>query len=91
MAVGYIVTFGWPKTPTEGPDSVKAMFKAYAEACKKHNLSLVMYGGPFGVPEPMMYVLKGKTADWENALMDMSYYQALPLDRTRTILVWDYE
>ena len=66
------------------------MFKTYEEACKKHNLLLVFYGGPFGVPEPMMHVLKGKAADWENALMDMSYFQANPLDKTRPVLVWDY-
>ena len=91
MAVGYYVIYGWPKNPPEGPDSIKATFKTFKEACKKYNLTLVFYGGPFGVPEPMMYVLKGKVADWENALMDMNYFQAAPLDRTRTVLVWDYE
>ena len=91
MAIGYIVVYGWPKKQPEGPDSIKAMFEAFKEACKKCNLTLVLYGGPFGVPEPMVYVLKGTVADWEKALMDTSYRDAAPLNKTRTVMVWDYE
>ena len=91
MAIGYIITYGWYKNPPEGPDRIKKMYAAFKEACKKHNLTLVFYGGPFGVPEPAMYVLKGKVSDWEKSMMDVSFYPNIPLDKTRTVLVWDYE
>ena len=91
MHIGYFVVYGWPKKPAEGPDGIKTVFNKFKETCKKYKLTLVFYGGPFGVPEPMMFVLKGKVADWESALMDMNYHQAAPLDRTRTVFVWDYE
>lgn len=91
MHIGYFITFGWYKNPPGNPENIKKMYSSFKEACKKHNLTLVFYGGPFGVPEPAMYVLKGKAADWEKAIGDVSFGNATPLDRTRTVLVWDFE
>jgi len=38
-----------------------------------------------------MFVLKGKVTDWEKALPEEDFSSQAPLERTRTVLVWDYE
>ena len=60
MAIGYYMVFGWPKKQPTKPDDIKNTFSAFRELCKKHKLTLVFYGGPYGVPEPFVYVVKGK-------------------------------
>ena len=91
MEIGYIVVFGWPKKPSNKVENLRSQFNSFKEACKKHKLTLVFYGGPFGVQEPLMFVLKGKVTDWEKALPEEDFSSQAPLERTRTVLVWDYE
>ncbi|MBN2335225.1 hypothetical protein JXL21_06660 [Candidatus Bathyarchaeota archaeon] len=91
MAIGYYIVYGWYKKPPEGQESVKKMYAPFKEACKKHDLKLVFYGGPFGVPEPAVHVIKGKVSDWEKAISDPDVNGKTPLEKTRTVMVWDYE
>ena len=91
MAIGYYMVFGWYKKPPLTQENIKKLYASFKEVCKKHYLTLVFYGGPYGVSEPAMYVLKGKVTDWEKATSDVNYDSQTPLDNTRTVMVWDFE
>lgn len=54
-------------------------------------MKLIFWGDPFGVPEPQVFTLKiGSIPDWENAIQDVEYASAIPLENTRTLFVMDY-
>ena len=65
-------------------------FDKYAKELEKHNIKLLFGSGAFGVSEPMMYVDQfDDIKDWEKAGR-AGVLAFCPIDRTRTILGWDY-
>lgn len=91
MRIGYLIVFGTLKEPYADIDDARNRWEAFDEVCERHGMKLIFWGDPFGVPEPQVFTLKiGSIPDWENAIQDVEYASAIPLENTRTLFVMDY-
>ena len=85
--IGYAPIFGWEK---EGVNyaNIGEGFDKFAKELEKYNIKLIFWAGAFGAPEPMMYAQQfDDIKDWEKAGPALAF---CPIERTRTILGWDY-
>ena len=89
MHIGYVTTYGWWKDENITPEGSRKAFKKFEKITKEKGMELLFWAGSYGVPEEAMFTVKVKDIkDWETA--GMEYFQAIPLNKTRTIFGWDF-
>lgn len=79
----YYIIYGNPK---EGVTSEN--YEKFGKAVEKHGLKLKFYGGPFGVSEGMVIVLKGPIAGYEELIGDSDTFALFPITNNRTVTVY---
>jgi hypothetical protein len=91
MPFTHWMIFGQPKKAYT-QDEAKKTWGEFKKALKEGKLELMGPWGPFGVPEGMSFMLKGKNADFEKYIGSEAW-QKCPLEKTRTIslftMPWD--
>ena len=83
MPFTHWMIFGQPKEGVN-PDTAPKAWAEFRELLKGVNLKMAGPWGPFGVPEGMSFMLKGKNADFEEYI-NSGLFQKSPIEKTRTV------
>jgi hypothetical protein len=83
MPFTHWMIYGQPKEGIN-PDTAAEAWAEFKEALKGVNLKMAGPWGPFGVPEGMSFMLKGKNADFEKYI-GSDVFQKCPIGKSRTV------
>ena len=79
----HYIIYGNEKEGTTPEDYVK-----FGKAVEKLGLKLEFNGGPFGVSEGSVIVLKGPIASYEKLMGDTETFSKFPITNNRTVTVY---
>ena len=66
-------------------------FEKFGKVLKKYNMELMFWGGSFGTPEGLVYVMKGNMEDYQSMFGNEDFSDANPFIRPqRTTMVMKF-
>ena len=82
-AFEYYIIYGNEKEGVTSKD-----YEQFGKAVEKHGLKLVFRGGPFGVSEGSVMLLKGHITGFEKLFQDSETFNLFPITNNRTVSVY---
>lgn len=79
----YYIIYGNEKEGVTSED-----YEKFGKAIEKHGLKMQFRGGPFGVSEGSVIVLKGSMTSFEKLFQDSETFNLFPITNNRTVSVY---